>query len=177
MLSTVIGIPLANTKDQMNTLPAIVDAKGQISLPNDFRRTMVHLGSWYVPEGAASGFHDVYADPATVDEYRKTGKFRDGATIVKELRHATTGQFTTGNNVSHANNEIKQWFVMVKDTKNRFSNHPNWGNGWGWALIKTDDTTKNVSTDYKSDCMGCHTPAQKNDWIYVEGLPTLTNKP
>jgi hypothetical protein len=36
-----------------------VDASGNISLPDDFRTTMVHLGSWFVPEGGASGFQGV----------------------------------------------------------------------------------------------------------------------
>jgi len=150
-----------------------VDTKGNISLPADFRLTMVHLGSWYVPEGDASGFHDVYADPKSVIEYRLTGKWRDGAAIVKELRGATSGQYTTGPNVAHANDHIKQWFVMIKDTTNRFPKNSNWGNGWGWALVKPDDINKNLSTNYKTDCLGCHVPAQKTDWIYIEGMPTL----
>lgn len=151
-----------------------VDKTGEITLPTDFRRNMVHLGSWFVPEGDASGFHDVYADSDTVDQYRKNGKFRDGAVIVKELRSAASGTYTTGNHVSHATQTIKQWFVMIKDNKNRFPNHKSWGNGWGWALMKTNNPTKNVSMDYKADCLSCHVPAQKTDWIYVDGLPTLT---
>jgi len=153
---------------------AYVSKSGEIKLPTDFRRNMVHLGSWLVPEGDASGFHDVYADPDTVDQYRKNNKFRDGAVIVKELRSAESGTYTTGNHVSHATQTIKQWFVMIKDNKNRFPNHKSWGDGWGWALIKTNNPAKNVSTDYKADCQGCHVPAQKTDWIYVDGLLTLT---
>ncbi len=164
----------SNATNNDKTFSRYVDSTGNIKLPEDFRRTMVHLGSWFVPEGGASGFHDVYADAAAVDGYRSTGKWQDGATIVKELRAAASGQYTTGKGVSHATNEIKQWFVMVKDSKGRFPKNPNWGDGWGWALVKTDDTTKNVSTDYKKDCLGCHVPAKQTDWIYVEGMPTLT---
>ena len=47
-----------------------VDKDGNISLPADFRKNMVHLGSWFVPEGEASGFHDVYSKPITVEAYR-----------------------------------------------------------------------------------------------------------
>lgn len=168
---------LALAKDHSNPkiFSPYVDAKGNIQLPNDFRRTMVHLGTWYVAEGNASGFHDVYAEPAAVDSYRKTGKWSDGATIVKELRGSQSGDFTTGH-VSHASVKIKQWFVMVKDTQGRFKNNPSWGNGWGWALVKPDNKNKNVSKSYKADCMGCHVPAKDTDWIYVEGMPTLTSK-
>ena len=60
-----------------------VDADGRISLPEDFRTKMVHLGSWFVPEDEASGFHDVYTEAENVAAYRATGRFPDGATLVK----------------------------------------------------------------------------------------------
>lgn len=152
-----------------------VSADGKISLPNDFRNTMVHLGSWFVPEGGASGFHDVYTEKASVDYYRINGNFPDGATLVKELRASTSGDYSTGKGVSFANHQIKQWFVMVKDSKNRFAGTGTgtWGDGWGWGLYKTDDRAKNVVKDYKVDCIGCHVPAKSNDWLYTEAYPTL----
>lgn len=153
-----------------------VDTKGNINFPHDFRTSMVHLGSWFVPKGEASGFHDVYTEKETVQIYQKTGKFPDGATIVKELRTSKAGNYTTGQNVSHATGNIKQWFVMIKDTKGRFSGSPLWGDGWGWALYKPENKAKNVSTSYKKDCLGCHVPAKANDWVYVEAYPTLMRK-
>lgn len=150
-----------------------VDDEGTISLPEDFRTSMVHLGSWFVPEGGASGFHDVYTEKESVEAYRETGKFPDGATLVKELRASKAGDYSTGMGVSHATGDLKQWFVMIKDEKGRFADNPLWGDGWGWALYKTDDTTTNAAADYKNDCLGCHVPAKETDWIYVEGYPTL----
>jgi hypothetical protein len=156
-----------------NSFSPYVDEKGNISLPDDFRTTMAHLGSWFVPEGDASGFHDVYTEKATVEAYRKTGKFPDGATLVKELRASSTGNYTTGEGVSYATNDIKQWFVMIKDVKGRFRDNPQWGDGWGWALYKPDNRNKNVSRNYKTDCLTCHVPAKAKDWIYTEAYPTL----
>ena len=151
-----------------------VDGKGNISFPQEFRTSMVHLGSWFVPEGGASGFHDVYTEKESVEAYRKTGQFPDGATLVKELRASKAGDYTTGKGVHYATENLKQWFVMVKDTKNRFDENPLWGDGWGWALYKPDDKNKNVATDYKKDCLGCHVPAKEKDWIYTEAYPTLS---
>ncbi|SCY08716.1 Cytochrome P460 [Nitrosospira sp. Nl5] len=151
-----------------------VDKSGNISLPDDFRLSMTHLGSWFVPEGEASGFHDVYTEPETVRAYRKTGIFPDGATLVKELRPSTASNYTTGTNVSHATGGVKQWFVMIKDTKARFADNPVWGDGWGWALIKTDSSNRNTTTNYRAECLSCHMPAKNTDWIYVEGYPTLS---
>ena len=159
---------------QDNAFSPYVDARGSISLPADFRKNMVHLGTWFVPKGDASGFHDVYSEESTVEAYRRTGEFPDGATLVKELRPSQSGPYTTGDGVSYAVGEIKQWFVMIKDTRGRFTDNPLWGNGWGWALYKPDAPTKNVATDYKVDCIGCHVPAKITDWVYVEAYPTLT---
>ncbi len=52
-----------------------VDEKGVISFPEDFRTEMVHLGSWFVPEGGASGFHDVYTEKSTVEATGKPASF------------------------------------------------------------------------------------------------------
>jgi hypothetical protein len=150
-----------------------VDNEGAISFPDGFRSSMVHLGSWLVPEGGASGFHDVYTEKESVEAYRKTGKFPDGATIVKELRASDAGTYTTGANVSYATDGLKQWFVMIKDEEGRFEDNPIWGDGWGWALYKPDDRGTNVASNYKVDCLGCHIPAKSNDWLYVEAYPTL----
>jgi hypothetical protein len=153
-----------------------VDNKGDISFPDGFRSSMVHLGSWFVPEGGASGFHDVYTEKESVEVFRKTGKFPDGATIVKELRASDSGTYTTGTDVSYATDGIKQWFVMIKDEKGRFKDSSIWGDGWGWALYKPDEKAKNVATDYQSDCLGCHVPAKSSDWVYTEAYPTLNKK-
>ena len=110
--------------------------------------------------------------PKAIAAYRKTGKFPDGAVLVKELLNAKTGPMTTGT-ISWGH-EIEGWFIMVKDTKNRFPGNKLWGDGWGWFLF---DAGKNLTTkDYKAECIGCHIPAKRNDWVYVEGYPILRNR-
>ena len=151
-----------------------VDANGNIKFPDGFRTSMVHLGSWFVPEGGASGFHGVYTEQESVETYRRTCKFPDGATLVKELRASKSGSFTTGQGVSYATSGLKQWFVMIKDSKNRFTDNPLWGEGWGWALYKPDNPSKNVATNFLEECLGCHVPAKDRDWIYTEAYTTLS---
>lgn len=150
----------------------IVSEDGAISLPDDFRRELVHLGSWFVPEGAAAGFHHVYTQQSAIEAYRRDGSFPDGAVLVKELRDFRRGDYTTGQGVASATDPT-QWFVMVKDAVGRFEGHPLWGNGWGWALFEADDPGVQVATDFRADCLGCHAPAQAHDWVYVEGYPRL----
>ena len=38
------------------------------------------------------------------------------------------------------------WFVMIKDEKGRYPGNPLWGDGWGWALFKTDAPDKQIAT-------------------------------
>ena len=175
LISMMSSFPvLAN--DDTDKFSPHVDGKGNISFPPEFRTSMVHLGSWFAPSGDASGFHDVYTEKESVEAFRKTGKFPDGATLVKELRASKAATYTTGEGVSHSTKQIKQWFVMVKNTEQRFADNPLWGDGWGWALFKPDDTSKNYASDYKKDCLGCHVPAKEKDWIYTEAYPILESK-
>ena len=170
LMGSLLSVVQSSSADDFSRY---VNHQGTISFPDDFRINMVHLGSWYVPDGGASGFHDVYTEKSSVEAYRKTGMFPDGATLVKELRASSEGNYTTGTAVKYANSSIKQWFVMIKDSQGRFSDNPQWGDGWGWALFKTDAPMKNASSDYKVDCLGCHVPAKQKDWVYTEAYPTL----
>ncbi len=146
---------------------------GSFSFPGESARDgLVHLGSWFVPSGPASGFHHVYTQPEAIAAYRKTGAFPDGTVLLKELRHDQRANYTTGADVASAT-EITQWFLMVKDTKGRHPQDPRWKEGWGWALFKADAPAVNVARSFAADCQGCHTPARETDWVYIGGYPAL----
>jgi hypothetical protein len=181
---SMIGVALLAAASMVFSTSSFSDDKfsphvgitGAIEFPTDFRTTMAHLGSWFVPSGDASGFHDVYTEKENIEFYRRNGVFPDGATLVKELRASQAGNYTTGEGVHHSTDGLKQWFVMVKDSQNRFAENPLWGDGWGWALFKPDQPSKNVASDYKTDCLGCHIPAKGHDWIYTEAYPILIQR-
>jgi hypothetical protein len=166
----------AGAKQEIVPPGEYVSKDGSIRLPEGYRSKWTHLGSWYVEEGqAGSGnMHNVYAEPNAVAEYRKTGKWPQGATIVKEVRATTKGDMTTG--TARWDGPMVLWFVMVRDNNHTFPNNPNWGRDWGWALFHIEDPRKQVSTDYKVDCLGCHLPAEKTNWIYEKNYPLLTEK-
>jgi hypothetical protein len=68
---------------------------------------------------------------------------------------------------------VEGWFVMVKDSQNRFTDNPLWGDGWGWVLYYSEEPSRPVTRNYTRDCLGCHAPAEETDWVYVEGYPVL----
>lgn len=170
----VTAVAKAEPPTQPASVPPgkFVSPDGSIRLPGDYR-AWTHLGTWYVAEGKNGELdsHQVYAEPEAVAEFRRTGKWPHGATIVKEVRSTRSGKLTTG--PGNWDGPIQQWFVMVKDTKKTFQGNPIWGRGWGWGLYMADDPNKNSCTDYKVDCLGCHVPAEKTDWIYKHGYPVL----
>ena len=153
---------------------ALVDKSGNISKPADYRDNYELLGTYTIIDPKGNQMHVTYAFPGTAAYYRKTGKFPDGAVLVKEIFLTDHAKLTTGD--AHWASQMVQWFVQIKDTKNRYPNNPLWGDGWGWALFKADAPDKQVATDYKKDCLSCHVPAKSTDWTYIEGYPPLKSK-
>src|SRR5215813_4849231 len=153
----------------------LVDKSGNIRKPADVRDLYQLLGTYTVelnPKGEQ--MHVTYASRGTAEYYRKNGKFADGTVLVKEVFGTDHATMTTGD--AHWASNTKVWFVMIKDEKNRYPDNPLWGDGWGWALFNEGAPDKQVATNYKKDCMGCHIPAQSNDWVYVQGYPVLKSK-
>jgi Cytochrome P460 len=122
--------------------------------------------------GSKQQLHVVYASPGTIDAYRKEGHFPDGAVLVKEVFDTTTNNMTAGS-VSSAG-ALAGGFVMVKDGADRFPGNKPWVDGWGWSGFDAANPQKTTSTDYATDCLSCHEPARRSDWIHTHGYPVLT---
>jgi hypothetical protein len=153
----------------------LINASGNLRIPTDYRTTYQFLGAWGVAAekpGEGSGqFHNVYASPGTIEAFRKSGQFPDGTVLVKEVFANKNDQMTTGL-ISHAD-KLQGWFMMVKKSTNSHPENKLWGDGWVWSWFDADKPNKTTSTDYKTDCKGCHEPAQSTDWIYSSGYPAL----
>jgi len=155
-------------------LEAVVDAQGNLHVPSSYRAAYEFLGTWAIAADkgvGASEIHDVYATPGTIAAYHKSSHFPDGTVLIKEVHESSTASMTTGT-VSHAQT-LKGWFVMVKESKNSHPGNLLWGDGWGWSWFDAGDPIKTTSTNYKTDCLSCHVPAQATHWIYTSGYPTL----
>jgi Cytochrome P460 len=116
---------------------AVTDTKGNLHVPEAYRTTYEFLGTWAVAADQRQGsqeLHVVYASPGTIAAYRKDRHFPDGTVLVKEVHLAATGQMTTGT-VSHAD-DLRGWFVMVKDSRGRYPGNNMWGDGWGVGVVR-----------------------------------------
>ena len=187
VLALVIALSNHEVKSQGATSFSgfdLVDKTGNIRKPDGYRDRYQILGTFTVfsaipmasgsPSEQGGQSHYTYASPGTAEYYRKTGKFPDGAVLVKEVFGTDHGTLTTGD--AHWASGTKQWFVMIKDEKGRYPGNPLWGDGWGWALFNADAPDKQVAVNYQKDCIGCHIPAKTTDWVYIQGYPVLAAK-
>ncbi len=164
----------AQTKNSGTDGFQFVDKTGNIRKPPNVRDTYQSLGAFTVLDPKGNQMHFTYATPGTAEAYRRASKFPDGTVLVKEVFGTEHAQMTTGD--ANWASGTKVWFVLIKDAKGRYPGNPLWGDGWGWALFKADSPDKQVATNYKKDCLGCHIPAKSTDWIYVQGYPVLKSK-
>jgi Cytochrome P460 len=155
-------------------LEPVADAEGNMRVPEGYRANYEFLGSWAVAVAHGQGskeLHVVYASPGAASAYRKDGHFPESTVFVKEVFEAATATMTTGT-VSHAQT-LKGWFVMVRDSTGRHPGNRLWGDGWGWSWFDANNPSRTTSSDYRTDCLGCHVPAQSSEWLYVGGYPPL----
>jgi Cytochrome P460 len=172
--------PAADGQSELRTsradrkVEAVVDAQGNLHVPSSYRAAYEFLGTWAIAADKGGGsreLHSVYATPGTIAAFHTSGHFPDGTVLIKEVRETSTAPMTTGT-VSHAET-LKGWFVMVKDSKNSHPGNVLWGDGWGWSWFDAGNPTNTTSTNYRTDCLSCHVPAQATDWVYTSGYPTL----
>src|SRR5262249_50034528 len=125
MLALAIIAPYASLHSQgMKAFNGfeLVDKSGNINKPADYRDQYELLGTYTVIDPKGNQMHVTYASPGTAAYYRKTGKFPDGAVLVKEIFLTDHATLTTGD--AHWASQLVQWFVQIKDTKNSYPTNP-----------------------------------------------------
>jgi hypothetical protein len=148
-------------------------AEGKLKRPVGYRK-WVYIGEVITPndmnDGAAGfpEFHSIYMDPASFAEYEKTGKFRDGTVLVKELSSVGSKKASSGN--GYFQGEFTGLEVSIKDSK-RFKDEP--GNtayfSYGHKYPLKAEASKNAA----AACNKCHQDNAKEDWVFSQYYPAL----
>ena len=138
-------------------------------------REWIFVGAPVTPHDLNNGkaafpeFHNVYIDPDSYVQYKKTGIFPNGSTFVKELVSVGTKKAVSGN--GYFQGEYIGLEVAVKDSE-KFPEAP--GN---WAYFSFTDPMvpiMNIATiSPESACNACHKANAAEDWVFTQYYPVL----
>src|SRR5215467_5349504 len=85
MVAVAANGQIDRTASSNGQAEAIVDAAGNLRVPDSYRTTYQFLGSWAVASDQGQGskeLHVVYASPGAGTAYRRDGRFPDGTVLV-----------------------------------------------------------------------------------------------
>lgn len=124
-------------------------SEGKLKRPPVSFRKWVYVGTPVTPNDMNDGkanfpeFHNVYMDPDSFTHYEKTGEYRDGTVLVKELVSVGTKKASSGN--GYFQGEFIGLEVSVKDTKRYPEDPGNWGfYSFGHSYPLKDISAKNT---------------------------------
>jgi Cytochrome P460 len=165
--------------------PEFTDS-GELKLPpNSIWREWVYVGSPLTPNalnGGHAGFpeyHNVYIDPGSYAEYKKTGIFPEGTTFFKELQltlgpaENPDGSRTEPSGRGYFPGALNGADVTVKDSK-RFADTGNWGY---FNFNHHEPKAPTAAAQPKGNCAFCHIASAKRDEVWTQFYRILDEVP
>ncbi len=173
-LLTGAAVPPASAQPKAPAAPVEFTADGKLKQPVGYRK-WVYIGTPLTPndmndgEAAFPEFHEVYMDPESFAHYEKTGKFRDGTVLVKELSSVGSKKAPSGN--GYFQGEFTGLEVTIKDSK-RFKDEPGY---WAYFSFGHKYPLKaEVAKGAVASCNQCHEKnAKETDWVFSQHYPVL----
>ena len=154
--------------------PVEFTADGKLKQPVGYRK-WVYIGTPVTPNDMNDGeasfpeFHEVYMDPESFAHYEKTGKFRDGTVLIKELSSVGSKEAPSGK--GYFQGEFTGLEAAIKDSK-RFKDEPGYTAYFSFGHkypLKAE-----VAKGAVASCNQCHADnAGKTDWVFSQYYPVL----
>ena len=147
---------------------------GELLRPTGYRE-WIFIGTPLTPNDMNNGkaafpeFHNVYIDPVSWAQWKKTGEFRDGAIVTKKLVSVGSKQTFSGN--GYFQGEYIGLEAMTK-SKKRFPDAPgNWG-FFRFTDEKNPELLKTAKVQAIDSCATCHKSAA-TDQVFSQHYPVL----
>lgn len=176
-LGLILAVAIAGI-GAMGKQYAKFDADGRLIRPEGYRE-WVFIGTPLTPNDMNGGkaafpeFHHVYIDPKSYDVYQKTGEFRDGTILVKEL--VSVGSKLAASGKGYFAGEFIGLEATVKSAS-RFADQPG---GWAYFRFTNERTPDGHPLADRSPampveaCNSCHGAAAEQDWVFTQYYPVL----
>ena len=170
---TKAAAPAAAETPDAKAAPVEFTADGKLKQPVGYRK-WVYVGEVITPNDMNGGeatfpeFHSVYMDPESFAHYEKTGQFRDGTCLIKELSSVGAKEATSGK--GYFQGEFTGLETAIKDSK-RFKDEPG-----SWAYFSFGHKyplKKEAAKNPTSACNQCHQKNAKRDWVFTQYYPVL----
>ncbi len=148
-------------------------AKGELQRPTGYRK-WTYVGTPLTPNDMNGGkaafpeFHNVYINPESFDHYEKTGEFRDGTVLVKELLSVGTKQASSGK--GYFMGDFIGLEVSMKD-KSRFKDEP--GNWAYFSFGHEYPLAASAKPQAAAICSSCHGGLADDDYVFTQYYPVL----
>lgn len=154
--------------------PAKFNQKGELLLPQNYRE-WVMVGTQVTPDELNDGkapftqIRTVYIDPEGFAHWKKTGTYKDGTMMVKELVSVGAKE-GPGSGKGYFMGDFIGLEASVKDAK-RFAKEPN---HWAYYIFYVPDKPflKAAMNFPAADCAACH-QANAKDMVFSQFYPTL----
>ncbi|MBL4604394.1 MAG: cytochrome P460 family protein [Flavobacteriaceae bacterium] len=152
-----------------------MNSSGDLIRPTDYR-SWVYVGTPLTPNDMNNGkaafpeFHNVYIDPASYNHYKKTGKWREGTILIKEL--VSVGGKAAVSGAGYFMGDFIGFEATIK-SKKHFPKEP--GN---WAYFSftnpTGGTLAATGKPFKTNqCNACHNTSVGDDFVFTQHYPVL----
>lgn len=147
----------------------------ELKRPTDYR-TWVFVGTPLTPNDMNNGkapfpeFHNVYIDPQSYDEYKATGKWRDGTILVKEL--VSVG----GKSAASGNGYFMGEFIGLEATIKSTKHFPDEPGNWAYFSFTAppNEDLKSAAAPFATNmCNACHAASAKDDFVFTQHYPVL----
>ncbi|MDT8364595.1 MAG: cytochrome P460 family protein [Nitrosomonas sp.] len=144
---------------------------GELLTPKGYRE-WIFVGAPVTPKDMNDGnpafpeFHNVYIDPISYAHWKKSGTFRDGTIIVKELTSVGTKQSSSGN--GYFQGEFLGIAATVKDSKRYADRH----NHWAYFGFESYES-KSAAAQAEESCNACHKETAAFDNVFIQHYPVL----
>lgn len=154
---------------------AVLRPDGTLERPRGYRR-WVHVGTPLTPNDMNDGhaafpeFHTVYIDPSSYDAYKRTGAWRDGTVMIKEL----TG--VGGKAASSGRGYFQGEFIGLEASVKSARQFPDEPGNWGFFRF-TDEAGgpvhRTAEPQPTTSCAACHWSGADHDSVFTQYYPVL----
>ncbi len=149
---------------------------GELERPTGYRE-WVYVGTPVTPNDLNDGmaafpeFHNVYIDPKSWKHWKKTGEFREGTILIKELVSVGSKAAVSGNGYFQGD------FIGLEATIKSAKHFPDEPGNWAYFRFTVPPEHKTLAATAKAipteSCNACHAASAADDFVFTQYYPVL----